>query len=53
MHGFGTIAPLRGLGGVLQLKFLAPSIKIAQQPCIIGSLGPKKALKYEPFEGQG
>ena len=28
------------------------SIKIAQKPYIIGSLGPK-ALKYESFEGKG
>ena len=28
------------------------SIKITQQPYIIGSLGPK-ALKYESFEGKG
>ena len=28
------------------------SIKIAQKPCIIGSLG-SKALKYESFEGKG
>ena len=28
------------------------SIKIAQKPSIIGSLGPK-ALKYESLEGQG
>ena len=28
------------------------SIKIAQKPDIIGSLGPK-ALKYESFEGKG
>ena len=31
---------------------LALSIKIAQQPYIIGSLGPK-ALTYESFEGNG
>ena len=28
------------------------SIKIAQQPYVTGSLGPK-ALKYESFEGKG
>ena len=28
------------------------SIKIAQEPYITGSLGPK-ALKYESFEGKG
>ena len=32
--------------------FLTLSIKIAQKPYIMGSLGPK-ALKYESFEGKG
>ena len=33
-----------------QLGMVSLSIKIAQRPYIIGSLGPK-ALKYESFEG--
>ena len=33
-------------------KGLSRSIKIAQKPHIIGSLGPK-VLKYESFEGEG
>ena len=33
-------------------QVLTLSIKIAQKPYIIGSLGPK-ALKYESFEGKG
>ena len=34
------------------IKRLTLSIKIAQKPYIIGSLGPK-ALKYESLEGKG
>ena len=37
---------------ILNLSSLSLSIKIAQKPYIIGSLGPK-ALKYECFEGKG
>ena len=36
----------------LELLPVTPSIKIAQKPQKIGSLGPK-ALKYESFEGKG
>ena len=32
--------------------FHSLGIKIAQKPCIIGSLGPR-ALKYDSFEGKG
>ena len=34
------------------MQSLSLSIKIAQKPYKIGSLGPK-ALKYESFEGKG
>ena len=38
--------------GEIPISTLTLSIKIAQKPYIIGSLGPK-ALKYESFEGKG
>ena len=34
------------------LVLITLSIKIAQQPYVIGSLGPK-ALTYQSFEGKG
>ena len=43
--------PDRPKSSVDGLRFTL-SIKIAQKPYIIGSLGPK-ALKYESFEGKG
>ena len=37
---------------ILECSTFSLSIKIAQKPCIVGSLGPK-ALKHESFEGKG
>ena len=57
MKGWSVRASrVEGLIGFCSLCFrvwgLTLSIKIAQKPSIIGSLGPK-ALKYESFDAKG
>ena len=57
IEGFGFCAKARDLSNyhgprAWRSIWISLSIKIAQKPYIIGSLGPK-ALKYESLDGKG